>query len=111
MGICDEIMLLITGSCGLCYRKAAYRPFVERGRVHLLTAVITNAGASGVVVRAGLEGYVCEFTTSSLVAWVLGTALSPHRECGALEVYSCDGRRKQQGDTLGVEVESFALVY
>lgn len=35
----------------------------------------------------GLEGHVCEFTTSSLVAWALGSAPGPHREWGALEVY------------------------
>lgn len=31
----------------------------------------------------GLGEHVCEFTTLSLVAWVLGPAPGPHREQGA----------------------------
>jgi len=79
-----EAMLLITCSSGLCFRKAAYQQFVAEGECIHSVVITKHRGkwSSRRAGSAGLEGHVCEFTISSLAAWVLGAAPGPHREPG-----------------------------
>lgn len=96
-------MLLMTGSCELCFTKwlisnlwPRRRAFAHGGNYER-RGKRSRCGAGS----TGLEGHVCEFTASSPVAWVVGAAPrpSPHREQGGpggLQLWM-QGRERQWG--------------